>query len=153
MAGVQALDDIAGGVAEAAPRRKWGLVPAGHDSGTAFWLMAPAIAVYGIFTLFPIAVTFWLSFTDSAGFNTPAFVVDCPGGGGKRDAHSYEHYDRTTGVSVYTSPAVHPGEYYCYFDPIDLLPPEGQRRWADPAEHQKMVDEALAAAKAHGGHR
>ncbi|MBW9064760.1 sugar ABC transporter permease [Rhizobium herbae] len=37
--------------------------------------MAPAIAVYGIFTLFPIAVTFWLSFTDSAGFNTPASFV------------------------------------------------------------------------------
>lgn len=76
MAGVQALDDIAGGVAEAAPRRTWGLVPAGHENtGTAFWLMAPAIAVYGVFTLFPIAVTFWLSFTDSAGFNTPANFV------------------------------------------------------------------------------
>ncbi|MEY9199356.1 raffinose/stachyose/melibiose transport system permease protein [Sinorhizobium fredii] len=76
MAGVQALDDIAGGVAGTAPRRKRGLVSAGYDNtGTAFWLMAPAIAVYGIFTLFPIAVTFWLSFTDSAGFNTPANFV------------------------------------------------------------------------------
>ena len=37
------------------------------------------------------------------------------------------------GVSVYTAPAVHPGEVYFYFDPIDLLPPEGQARWADPA--------------------
>jgi raffinose/stachyose/melibiose transport system permease protein len=70
------LDDIAGGAAGTAPRRKWGLGSAGHDNtGTAFWLMAPAIAVYGIFTLFPIAVTFWLSFTDSAGFNTPANFV------------------------------------------------------------------------------
>jgi lysine 2,3-aminomutase len=89
----------------------------------------------------------------TAGFNTPTFVVDCPGGGGKRDAHSYEHYDRTTGVSVYTSPAVHPGVYYCYFDPIQLLPEEGRRRWADPAEHQRMIDEAVAAARAHGGQR
>ena len=82
----------------------------------------------------------------TAGFNTPTLVVDAPGGGGKRDAHSYEHYDRTTGVSVFTAPAVHPGEMYFYFDPIDLLPPEGQTRWADPAQHDVMVEEARAAA-------
>ena len=82
----------------------------------------------------------------TAGFNTPTVVVDAPGGGGKRDAHSYEHYDRTTGVSVFTAPAVHPGETYFYFDPIDLLPAEGKARWADPAEHQKMVEEARATA-------
>ena len=82
----------------------------------------------------------------TAGFNTPTLVVDAPGGGGKRDAHSYEHYDRTTGVSVFTAPAVHPGEMYFYFDPIDLLPPEGQARWADPAQHENMVEEARAAA-------
>jgi lysine 2,3-aminomutase len=83
----------------------------------------------------------------TAGFNTPTVVVDAPGGGGKRDAHSYEHYDRTTGVSVYTAPAVHPGEVYFYFDPIDLLPPDGRARWADPGQHQAMLDEALAAAR------
>jgi lysine 2,3-aminomutase len=82
----------------------------------------------------------------TAGFNTPTLVVDAPGGGGKRDAHSYEHYDRTTGVSVFTAPAVHPGEVYFYFDPIHLLPPEGQSRWSDPAQHQAMVEEARAAA-------
>jgi lysine 2,3-aminomutase len=82
----------------------------------------------------------------TAGFNTPTLVVDAPGGGGKRDAHSYEHYDRTTGVSVFTAPAVHPGEMYFYFDPIHLLPAEGQARWADPAQHQAMVEEARAAA-------
>jgi len=82
----------------------------------------------------------------TAGFNTPTLVVDAPGGGGKRDAHSYEHYDRATGVSVFTAPAVHPGEMYFYFDPIDLLPPEGQARWADPAQHAVMVEEARAAA-------
>jgi lysine 2,3-aminomutase len=83
----------------------------------------------------------------TAGFNTPMVVVDAPGGGGKRDAHSYEHYDRTTGVSVYTAPAVRPGQVFYYFDPIDLLPPEGRARWADPAQHQAMLDEALAAAR------
>jgi lysine 2,3-aminomutase len=84
----------------------------------------------------------------TAGFNTPLVVVDAPGGGGKRDAHSYEHYDRVTGISVFTSPSVHPGAFYYYYDPIDLLPAEGQARWADPAEHQKMVDQAHQAALA-----
>ena len=78
----------------------------------------------------------------TAGFNTPTFVVDAPGGGGKRDAHSFEHYDRTTGVSVYSAPAVKPGQLFFYFDPIDRLPPEGQARWADPAEHPIMLEEA-----------
>jgi lysine 2,3-aminomutase len=82
----------------------------------------------------------------TAGFNTPTFVVDAPGGGGKRDAHSYEHYDRVTGVSVYQSPSVKPGARYVYFDPVDQLPAEGQARWADPREHQAMIDEALRRA-------
>jgi lysine 2,3-aminomutase len=84
---------------------------------------------------------------ETSGFNTPLVVVDAPGGGGKRDAHSWEHYDRTTGVSVYTSPAVRPGHFYFYFDPIHLLPPEGQRRWADPTQHTVMIEEARVAAQ------
>jgi lysine 2,3-aminomutase len=80
----------------------------------------------------------------TAGFNTPIFVVDAPGGGGKRDAHSFEVYDRVTGISVFESPSVKPGQRYFYFDPIDQLPPEGRARWADPGEHQKMMDEAIA---------
>jgi lysine 2,3-aminomutase len=80
----------------------------------------------------------------TAGFNTPTFVCDAPGGGGKRDAHSYEHYNRTTGISIFESPTVHPGHRYVYFDPIHLLPAEGQARWADPKEHQPMIDEAMA---------
>ena len=83
----------------------------------------------------------------TAGFNTPTFVVDAPGGGGKRNAHSYEHYDRETGISVYTAPSVKPGEYFLYFDPVDRLSEAAQARWADPAEHQKMMDDALDQAK------
>lgn len=82
----------------------------------------------------------------TAGFNTPTFVVDAPGGGGKRAVHSFDHYDRVTGISVYRSPAVCAEEVYLYFDPVDLLPAEGRSRWADPAEHQPMIDEALGAA-------
>src|SRR6201996_2029452 len=65
----------------------------------------------------------------TAGFNTPTFVVDAPGGGGKRDAHSYEYYDRASGISVYTAPSVKKG-FFLYFDPIDTLPVDYQRRWS-----------------------
>jgi lysine 2,3-aminomutase len=87
----------------------------------------------------------------TAGFNCPTFVVDAPGGGGKRDAHSFEHYDRETGISVYASPAVHPGQLYLYFDPIDTLAPAARARWADPAEQQAMVKDALRAAEGGRG--
>ena len=86
----------------------------------------------------------------TAGFNCPTFVVDAPGGGGKRDAHSFEHYDRVTGISVFTAPAVHPGQSYMYFDPIDTLPASSRARWADPAEQAKMMAEALEAAAVRG---
>jgi lysine 2,3-aminomutase len=73
-------------------------------------------------------------------------VVDTPGGGGKRDAHSFEHYDRTTGVSVYRSPNCDPEALYFYFDPIHLLPAAGQARWRDRSQHSAMVREAAIAA-------
>ncbi|MDB4964474.1 MAG: Lysine 2,3-aminomutase [Myxococcales bacterium] len=82
----------------------------------------------------------------TAGFNTPTFVVDAPGGGGKRDAHSYEHYDRNSGISVYTAPSVKKG-FFLYFDPVDTLPVDYQRRWADPKEQQAMVDDAINQAQ------
>ena len=40
----------------------------------------------------------------TAGFNTPTFLCDAPGGGGKRDLHSYDHYDRENGIAVYSAP-------------------------------------------------
>lgn len=83
-----------------------------------------------------------------AGFNTPTFVVDAPGGGGKRVAHSYEYYNRETGISVYTAPSVKPGKSFLYFDPLQSLSPEIQKRWHDPVEQRIMVDEAHAGAKA-----
>lgn len=77
----------------------------------------------------------------TAGFNTPTFVVDAPGGGGKRSAHSYEIYNRDTGVSRWEAPSVKPGSTFFYFDPIDQLSEEMQARWADPSEREKMLDE------------
>ncbi len=85
----------------------------------------------------------------TAGFNTPTFVVDAPGGGGKRDAHSYEYYNRETGISVYTAPSVKPGQFFLYFDPLHQLSTVIQRRWEDAGEQQLMVDEALNMAKKH----
>ena len=85
----------------------------------------------------------------TAGFNTPTFVVDAPGGGGKRDAHSYEYYDRESGISVYTAPSVKPGQYFLYFDPLHQLSAVAQRQWQDPAEQERMVESALAKAKSH----
>lgn len=86
-----------------------------------------------------------------AGFNTPTFVVDAPGGGGKRVAHSFEYYNEETGVSVYTAPSVKPGQYFLYYDPLHSLSEEMQKRWQDPVEQRIMVDQALAAAKKRQG--
>ena len=85
----------------------------------------------------------------TAGFNTPTFVVDAPGGGGKRDAHSYEYYDRETGISVYTAPSVKPGEYFLYYDPLEQLSESARRRWASPVDQEAMVQSALERAKQH----
>lgn len=83
----------------------------------------------------------------TAGFNTPTFVVDAPGGGGKRDAHSYEYYDRDTGISVYSAPSVKPGRFFTYFDPLHQLATHQQRRWSDPVEQQAMLEDALTKAR------
>jgi lysine 2,3-aminomutase len=65
----------------------------------------------------------------TSGFNTPTFVVDLPGGGGKRDAHSFESYDRERGISTFTAPSVKAGQFL-YYDPIDLLSTSGKNYWS-----------------------
>ncbi len=83
----------------------------------------------------------------TAGFNTPSFVVDTMGGGGKRDAHSFEHYNRQTGIAVFTSPSVKPDALFLYFDPLRTLSEDQQLRWESPIERRQMIDEALEAAR------
>lgn len=80
----------------------------------------------------------------TAGFNTPTFICDAPGGGGKRDLHSYDYYDREHGIAVYTAPSVKPGETFFYVDPIDTLSREAQARWADPQSREIIVQDARA---------
>ena len=82
----------------------------------------------------------------TAGFNTPTFVCDAPGGGGKRDVHSYEHYDRENGIAVYAAPSVKPGQAFVYFDPIDKLSPDAQARWAVKEIADQMIHEAVVKA-------
>jgi lysine 2,3-aminomutase len=84
----------------------------------------------------------------TAGFNTPSFVVDTMGGGGKRDAHSFEHYDREAGIAVFSSPSVKPGALFLYFDPLRALEEPQRNRWQEPAEQRKMIAAALEVARA-----
>ncbi|OJJ95803.1 hypothetical protein ASPACDRAFT_126620 [Aspergillus aculeatus ATCC 16872] len=57
-----------------------------------------------------------------AGFMTPSFVVDLPGGGGKRLAQTYDSYDPLTGVSRFTAPGVKGDTVHEYHDPMWSLP-------------------------------
>jgi len=82
----------------------------------------------------------------TAGFNTPTFVCDAPGGGGKRDVHSYDFYDRENGISVYSAPSVKPGKAFLYFDPIDQLSPEVQERGVLPEMQEEMIRAAIKNA-------
>ncbi len=79
----------------------------------------------------------------TAGFNTPTFVCDLPGGGGKRHVASYEYYDRNLGISVWQAPNVKPGQIFTYFDPIRKLPKEVQEKYKIEKERNLMIDEVI----------
>jgi lysine 2,3-aminomutase len=83
----------------------------------------------------------------TAGFNTPTFVCDAPGGGGKRDVHSYEYYDRENGISVFMAPSVKKDQAFVYFDPIARLSPVAQARWRDKTIYEDMIQEAVRKAR------
>lgn len=74
-----------------------------------------------------------------AGFMTPSFVVDLPGGGGKRLAATFESYDQTTGVSRFVAPGVKGDTVHEYHDPLWSLAVS-----REPAE-------TLQASAAQGG--
>jgi len=78
----------------------------------------------------------------TAGFNTPTFVCDLPGGGGKRHIASYEYYDKETGISLWRSPTTKPGKVFAYFDPLYTLSPLMQKRWRIPEERKWIIEEA-----------
>jgi lysine 2,3-aminomutase len=72
----------------------------------------------------------------TAGFNTPVFVVDTPGG--KRDVHSADHYDEYYGVSAFVSPAVAPGRTFYYFDPLRALSRVARQEWSETNPPRKV---------------
>ncbi|KKB11281.1 ABC transporter [Devosia geojensis] len=62
--------------ARAAPAAAETYKDGSQDSAvTGFALLLPAIALYAAFSLLPILVTIWISFTNSGGFNTQAEFV------------------------------------------------------------------------------
>lgn len=68
--------DTGGNAARIVPGTSKNIRPGNDDSfASAFWLMLPAIALYAVFSLLPIALTVWISFTDSGGFNTQGEFV------------------------------------------------------------------------------
>jgi len=85
----------------------------------------------------------------TAGFNMPSFIVDAMGGGGKRDAHSFEHYDRRTGIAVYQAPRVKEGKLFFYFDPLSALSADVRDAWQREDTRNDMINAAIAAARAN----
>lgn len=74
----------------------------------------------------------------TAGFFTPTFVVDAPGGGGKRTASTYDYYNLESGVSVFSAPSVKRNQDFIYVDPLHTLDREEAKEWSNPS-YQKMV--------------
>jgi lysine 2,3-aminomutase len=83
----------------------------------------------------------------TAGFNIPLFIVDTMGGGGKRDIHSFEHYNRETGISVYTAPAVKRDKLFTYLDPLRTLSPSVRSDWQDIGKREQMLIAAFEEAR------
>ncbi|CAO2650849.1 Nn.00g091460.m01.CDS01 [Neocucurbitaria sp. VM-36] len=75
-----------------------------------------------------------------SGFMMPSFVVDLPGGGGKRLVSTYDSYDEKTGVATYSAPGL-PGAKglmtYTYHDPKHV-------QAADLEEFRQHQHQALA---------
>lgn len=82
-----------------------------------------------------------------AGHNTPNFIVDLPGGGGKRDIHSYDHYDKQLGIAIYRAPAVKKDKIFLYCDPLHSLPAESQALWINPESRVQLLEDVLKPVK------
>ncbi|MCW6052833.1 hypothetical protein K4039_22845 [Lyngbya sp. CCAP 1446/10] len=65
------------------------------------------------------------------GFQLPRFIVDLPGGGGKRSVYEYEFYDQKYGIYGFKSPLISGGKIYYYCDPLRYLEPNIQKEWTE----------------------
>jgi lysine 2,3-aminomutase len=86
----------------------------------------------------------------TAGFNTPLFVVDAPGGGGKRDVHSYEYRDQRYGAIGFRAPRIDASRMYFYFDPLRTLDVDAQVEWRTPARCKSILARLPFTAKYRG---
>jgi len=83
------------------------------------------------------------------GFRTPSYVVDLPGGGGKRLASTYDYYDPHTGISVFSSPMSNGDAMFLMCDPMWSLNEDIQAAWRHPHSRIAMIDSAIDRAKAN----
>jgi lysine 2,3-aminomutase len=83
----------------------------------------------------------------TSGHNMPTYVLDAPGGGGKRNLYSFEYYDRQSGISIYSAPSVKPGELFMYGDPLHYMSHDMRRRWRHADSRREMLEDALATAR------
>lgn len=77
----------------------------------------------------------------TAGFNTPLYVVDAPGGGGKRDVHSHSYSNESFGVYGYRSPMIDADRTYLYFDPLSSLDQAARDAWNAPDGKREVLRE------------
>jgi len=70
----------------------------------------------------------------TAGFDMPGFVCDLLGGGGKRQVHSWERYDRDLGLAVFRSPVIDPDRLFLHADPLRDLDEDARGIWSDPQQ-------------------
>ena len=75
----------------------------------------------------------------TAGFNTPLFIVDAPGGGGTRDVHSHEYRNDKYGVTGYRSPSVDRNKMYYHFDPLRTLDAAARAEWTMPGGREAIL--------------
>jgi lysine 2,3-aminomutase len=75
----------------------------------------------------------------TAGFNTPLFIVDAPGGGGKRDVHSYEYRNDKYGITGYRAPVVDRNRMFLHFDPLRTLDALARAEWQAPGGREAIL--------------
>ena len=75
----------------------------------------------------------------TAGFNTPLFIVDAPGGGGKRDVHSYEYRNDKYGITGYRAPVVDRKRMFLHFDPLRTLDSLARAEWQSPGGREAIL--------------
>jgi len=82
-----------------------------------------------------------------AGFNTPQFVVDLTGGGGKRNVWSHVYYCKRSGISVFRDKESSTKLYY-HFDPLHSLSSEVRNDWLYrfSSKGKEMLQHATASA-------